>query len=258
MMGQLEGRAEAIAGEFNSQDIANTMWAYATMGTMPGERLMGKLEGRAEAISGEFNSQGIANTLWAICFFCVQFNRSPRFCCSLSSSLPPLDFVDQKHLCQLHQVFISCDIIEGLHANLSVSVQTLKETLGPSCQAAFIGVPIHPSASQQEVSDTLRGMGLSVEDEFRCPKSGYSIDMRVHDMRVNTKSCTWVAAGWAVEFDGPSHFLTCRLPVGGTLMKRRHLELLGYNVVSLPFWEWGQMTGCNERKEYLRGKLHIS
>jgi hypothetical protein len=30
------------------------------------------------------------------------------------------------------------------------------------------------------VSDTLRGMGLSVEDEFRCPKSGYSIDMRVH------------------------------------------------------------------------------
>ncbi len=30
------------------------------------------------------------------------------------------------------------------------------------------------------MSDTLRGMGLSVEDEFRCPKSGYSIDMRVH------------------------------------------------------------------------------
>jgi hypothetical protein len=32
-----------------------------------------------------------------------------------------------------------------------------------------------------------------------------------------------------VEFDGASHFLACRLPVGGTLMKRRHyLELLGY------------------------------
>jgi hypothetical protein len=111
-------------------------------------------------------------------------------------------------------------------------------------------------------------MSLSVEDEFRCPKSGYSIDMRVHDrsshrtegscnMRVNAKSITGAEAGWAVEFDGPSHFLTCRLPVGGTLMKRRHLELLGYNVVSLPFWEWDQLTGSNERKEYLRGKLHI-
>ena len=108
------------------------------------------------------------------------------------------------------------------------------------------------------MSDTLRGMGLSVEDEFRCPKSGYSIDMRAHDMRVNAKSIRGAAAGWAVEFDGPSHFLTCRLPVGGTLMKRRHLELLGYTVVSLPFWEWGQLTGSDERKEYLRGKLHIS
>jgi hypothetical protein len=169
-----------------------------------------------------------------------------------------MDFVDQKSLCQLHQVFIACDMIEGLHADLSVSVQTLKEKLGPSCQAAFIGMPVHPSASQQQVSDTLRGMGLSVEDEFRCPKSGYSIDMRVHDLRVNAKSSAGAAAGWAVEFDGPSHFLTCRLPVGGTLMKRRHLELLGYTVVSLPFWEWDQLTGSDERREYLRGKLHIS
>ncbi len=32
---------------------------------------------------------------------------------------------------------------------------------------------------------SLRGTVLSVKDEFQCPKSGYSIDMRVHDMRVN-------------------------------------------------------------------------
>jgi hypothetical protein len=228
------------------------------MGTKPGERMMGQLERRAEAISGEFNSQAVANTLWAISFFRIQFNVAPRLYCSLSCWLSSMDFDDQQSLCQLHQVFLSCDTIEGLHADVSVSVQTLKEKLGPSCQAAFIGVPVHPSASQQHVSDTLRGMSLSVEDEFRCPKSGYSIDMRVHDMLVNAKSSTGAAAGWAVEFDGPSHFLTCRLPVGGTLMKRRHLELLGYTVVSLPFWEWDQLTGSKERKEYLRGKLHIS
>jgi hypothetical protein len=77
-------------------------------------------------------------------------------------------------------------------------------------------------------------------------------------MRVNAKSSIGAAAGWAVEFDGPSRFLTCRLPLGGTLMKRRHLELLGYTVVSLAFWELVQLTGSDERKEYLRGKLHIS
>jgi hypothetical protein len=226
------------------------------MGTKPGVRMMGQLERRAEAISGEFNSQNVANTLWAICFFRIQFNFSLRFFSSLSLSLPSLDFDDEKILCQLHQFFISCDMIEGMHADLSVSVQTLKEKLGPLCQTAFIRRPVHPSARQQQVSDTLRGMGLSVEDEFRCPKSGYSIDMRVH-MCLNEKSSTGATAGWAVEFDGPSHFLSCRLPVGGTLMKRRHLELLGYTVVSLPFWEWDQLTGSDERKEYLRGKLHI-
>jgi hypothetical protein len=101
-------------------------------------------------------------------------------------------------------------------------------------------------------------MNLSVEDEFRFPKSGYSIDIGVYDMRVNSKNSTATATGWVVEFDGPSHFLTCRLPIGGTLMKRRHLELLGYTVVSPTFWEWDQLTGSDEKKEYLRVKLHIS
>jgi hypothetical protein len=228
------------------------------MGTRPGERVMGQLERRAEALSGEFNSQTVANTLWAISFFCVQFNLPLWFCSSLSCILPSIYFDDEKNLCQLHQFFMSCDMMGGLHADLSVSVQTMKVKHGPSCQAAFIGVPVHPCASQQQVSNTLRGMGLSVEDEFRCPKSGYSIDMRVHDKLVNAKSSTGAAAGWAVEYDGTSHFLSCRFPVGGTLMKRRHLELLGYTVVSLPFWEWGQLAGSDESKEYLMGKLHIS
>jgi hypothetical protein len=62
---ELERRAEATAGDFNSQEVANTVWAYATMGRKPGERLMVQLERRAEVISEDFYPQGIANTLWA-------------------------------------------------------------------------------------------------------------------------------------------------------------------------------------------------
>jgi len=57
LMGQLELRVQEISGEFNSQAVANTLWAFATMGTKPGERMMGQLELRVEEISGEFNSQ---------------------------------------------------------------------------------------------------------------------------------------------------------------------------------------------------------
>jgi hypothetical protein len=32
----LEGRAEALSGTFKTKEVANTLWAYATMGLEPG------------------------------------------------------------------------------------------------------------------------------------------------------------------------------------------------------------------------------
>jgi hypothetical protein len=43
---------------------ANILWAYATVGRKLGKRVMGNLEGWAESISGEFNSQSVSNTFW--------------------------------------------------------------------------------------------------------------------------------------------------------------------------------------------------
>ena len=64
-MGLLEEQVEAISGEFDSEDVSDTLWAYAEMGRMPRKRLMGLLEGRMETISGEFQSQDVSDTLWA-------------------------------------------------------------------------------------------------------------------------------------------------------------------------------------------------
>ena len=44
----LEGRAEAVAGTIKAQAVANTLWAYATMGREPGGGMMSALEGRAQ------------------------------------------------------------------------------------------------------------------------------------------------------------------------------------------------------------------
>ena len=62
---KLEERAGALAASFNAQNLANTLWAYATMGRAPGTGVMRELEGRAEAVAGSFNAQDVANTLWA-------------------------------------------------------------------------------------------------------------------------------------------------------------------------------------------------
>jgi hypothetical protein len=128
----------------------------------------------------------------------------------------------------------------------------LKET----CRDEFESSKTAPSATQLQVSETLRHMGLLVEDEVRCPKSGYSIDMMVHDsgrgMGGERSSSTGT---WTVEFDGPSHFLKSRAPTGATLLKRRHLGLLGHALVNVPYWEWEGCKGAGEREQYLRGKL---
>ncbi len=89
-------------------------------------------------------------------------------------------------------------------------------------------------------------------------ESGHSIDQVVHDLSVNVKSNTGAVAGWVVEYDGPYHFLVGRSPLCGTLMKRRHLQLLRYTVVSLPYWEWDLLKKSDKRKIYVKDKLHIS
>ena len=44
---KLEGRAEALAGTFNEQEVANTLWAYAKMGREPGVGMRKAMEGAA-------------------------------------------------------------------------------------------------------------------------------------------------------------------------------------------------------------------
>jgi hypothetical protein len=137
-------------------------------------------------------------------------------------------------------------------------VEAIKDmqSLEDTCRLALEGAQTAPSATQLQVSETLRHMGLSVEDEVRCPRSGYSIDMLVHDSALEIGGERSSRGGsWAVEFDGPSHFLASGAPTGATLLKRRHLQLLGHTLVSVPYLEWCECRGAGEREQYLRGKL---
>ena len=42
-MDGLTDKAVAVRGDFNPQDIANTLWAFATLGLRPSESLLGDL-----------------------------------------------------------------------------------------------------------------------------------------------------------------------------------------------------------------------
>jgi hypothetical protein len=108
-----------------------------------------------------------------MCFFCLFISDLDRgLVTSLVSVASRLgsQFVaglNAQQCCQVHQFFIACDIEESLGLRLPASIHALKVDLGPACKSAFFTAPAQPSASQQQVSDTLRGMGLWVEDSHQ-------------------------------------------------------------------------------------------
>jgi len=220
MMTVLEGRAEAVAGTFNAQEVANTLWAYAFLGRKPGAGLMRVLEGRAEAVAGTFNAQNVANTLWAVCVMSDlrvpdEESRWVHMMAQRLVSLETLACFNFAALCQLHQFFVRCGVERKQHLEAIIDMRVLKE----KCRSEFESIPTAPSATQQQVSETLRHLGLSVEDEVRCPKSGYSIDMLVSGLGMGGEISSGVRT-WAVEVDGPSHFLASKAPTGASGQER--------------------------------------
>ena len=162
---------EGVAKECSSQNVANTLWAYATMGRRPGERVLGALEARAMTT---FSGEG--------------FGTIQRF--------------------QLHQYLLSCVLDKGLQPPAG-GTQQLRKAFESACRQAFAAPAPSSSESHLHVSQALRkDLGLCVQDEYRCPKSGYSIDILVSHPHARpsgkiTDTCAPGSGGtWAVEVDG--------------------------------------------------------
>ena len=253
MMCALETRAAQSVNDFKAQNVANVLWAYAAMGSTPPERVMTALEKRAAETVHVFNVQDVANTLWSLIVL-----RSLRHDFSLNLVSPLFmrlfdvwtEDLSRKDLSQMHQVLVTCHVDRDFQAGLSASILEQLRPLTAACKRAFGTSYVSPSKTQQTVSSTLRAMGWIVEDEVQCPRSGYSIDMLVRKGAEDTGG-----GCWAVEFDGPVHFLRgSGNPTGATLIKRRHLELLGYKLVSISHLQWDRLPE-RSRREYLASRL---
>ena len=57
--------AERRLDQFNAQDLANTTWAFATVGQLD-EPLFNALARMAERRLDQFNAQELANMAWAL------------------------------------------------------------------------------------------------------------------------------------------------------------------------------------------------
>ena len=60
----LETAAGRVAREMNSQAVSNVLWAYATLGRMPGDDTWSVLETAARRVARDMNSQEVSNVIW--------------------------------------------------------------------------------------------------------------------------------------------------------------------------------------------------
>ena len=101
------------------------------------------------------------------------------------------------------------------------------------------------SNSQREVADSLCRLGISHELEYVTADGLFSIDLAIVDRRI------------ALEFDGPSHFTRNTLePLGHTRLRDRLLSAMGWQVVSIPFFEWERLLQIHERDAYVERRVH--
>ena len=169
------------------------------------------------------------------------------------------------------------ETLSGLNLSPETLAVLLDQELALRCREAIDASVAQMRTSgrrgktQDQVLAEMRDMGLEPIEEFVDPATGYSIDALV-ELGHNERR-----ARIAVEVDGPSHFVRLSgsdtspvggsggaiglTPVGATVMKHRHLERVGYTVLSVPYWEWDTLNHKDGQKEtgarrrYLREKL---
>eukprot|EP01052_Picozoa_sp_SAG31_P010216 SAG31_NODE_552_length_14204_cov_14.295356_10_plen_706_part_00 len=177
--------------------------------------------------------------------------------------------------CQLHQVFTelklgntddhsspSSDRYYSLSGQLAVPVPKSLGWLEAASRAVFVHQNLSSSSESdrswlqrqvQSAAEKLYGADL-VHPELLLPATGLAIDIAV----LGSDSTDQYEAGrpdLAIEVDGPSHFLLhCRgggvslqsvhsVSTGATEMKRRQLRQLGWEVQSIPYYEWQSLGG---------------
>ncbi|EJK73811.1 hypothetical protein THAOC_04541, partial [Thalassiosira oceanica] len=233
-----EKLAEAAArkGRFtDTTNIATFLWACATVGYTI-ERLF---SGFALIISSkldEFSDQQISNVSWAYSVANVMseglFNKGYAGALASKEKHFSKEGLTQLHQWQLWQQELGSEI-------------ELPLSLRKKCRHAFISTSYSESKLQNDVVGGVRAIGLDLDEEVLLG-SGYRIDAVVkvgHGKKV------------AVEVDGPSHYIH-RRPTGSTILKRRQVTRLDLiEVVTVPYWEWGELKSTKMKQLYLREKI---
>lgn len=221
---------------FSHRELSNIIWAYGKVFRRPRKFVLAAAE-EARRRLPHFTPTELANVAWALTVLEVYdvslyqeiFARMDLWRASAD--------LQEGDLNQLYQVYCLLRL-QAPEAVVGVSRELRLDMYG-----AWSGNKEREKRTtnrQAAVAKVLENMQIRHEVEAE-----HDIDILLPDY------------GVALEVDGPAHFLrNTGHPMGHTIMKRRLLQLLGYNVISVPHFEWDRIPywSSMELKRYLQRK----
>lgn len=155
----------------------------------------------------------------------------------------------QTHLAQINQFLVSVDVeprTTPLSSAAAKVLEVFKLSLEANCRKAYAYQDARRSSFKRSIASTLRDLEIRHQESIVDKNSGYCVDIL----------CTDHGTCIAIQGDGPSQYLGAgRRASGAARLKNRHLVLMGYKVVSVPYWEWNALNGREEKEEYMLGRL---
>lgn len=215
MRAALEGTLTRVAPSMSPRNVANTLWALATLGWHAGDGAMrGALQGAAMRVCANMHAQQVGNSLWAlatlgwspIAEMADRFDASVKalFARDRPSDMPraALSQLLQAHLASQ---FLGLGLVSLPASTLPIALEAYRE------EARKLTV----SSVHAEITESLRRLGIAHELEHITADGPFSIDLAVVDRRI------------AIELDGPSHFTASKLePLCHTRLRHRLLSKL--------------------------------
>nr|AKM76702.1 AT2G31890-like protein [Geranium phaeum] len=271
---ELLKRASEIIYTFKEQELAQVLWAFASLhepsdilletidntfkdahqfecsfdeetSRYARESIRGPdMEGVPDSPTLKFNRDQIGNIAWSYAAL-GQMDRS--FFSHVWKMVSRLDeqMISQNYredvafASQIHHVN-QCLKLECPHLQLSLR-EDLEKKIAASGKSKRFNAKV-TSLFQKDVAHLLVATGLDWVKEYVV--DGYTMDAVVVDKKV------------ALEIDGPTHFSRNTFaPLGHTMMKRRYITAAGWKVVSLSNQEWEELQGQFQQLDYLRAIL---
>ena len=248
-----ESFSDRCIKEGNTQAVSNTLLAVAGLGSGPAVPNLFRSLLIADAVNmliKDGNEQAICNTLYAVAI-AGGLKEHARAVEALwkEAIRRSEELLVAENLRQLHQVELCAGVEGGDELRLAAVSGSLRTRMDAAAQDVNIGA----SSSHNEISGLLKNeLGFDHENEVSpFPDSRNPGFMAIDMARKEDKV--------AIEFDGPSHFVT-KLDGsfrhnGRTLAKTRLLKALGWTVIRIPWFEWAEAEQNGRKVEFLRATI---